>query len=237
MVLHYSNRTETKVPCFLSLPWQTLAKTTFQQVLKVLEKGGTVNTIHRFGGASSFSASGTVVRDSHSSSRAQSAQATRTSSRPCPRSQSDTWQLQGEEHVMLALIACSHLSARLPDPRDHWVPWLSPDQQVPFPSQPVPWFAKHDQPTRHPELCSETRLHLHRMEGSVFLWVLPGRRLDAKRAVHSRQQGTPVACNRHYQGEHCISRRIHDESPVFYSLWLILGCIIKNKVQVWSRPR
>lgn len=48
---------------------------------------------------------------------------------------------------------------------------------------------------------------------------------------------SPVACNRHYQGEHCISRRIHNGSPVFYFLWLILGCSIKNSVQVWSKCR
>lgn len=134
-------------------------------------------------------------------------------------------------------IACCPLLAMFPDPRDHWVSGLSPDQQVPFPSQPVSWFSKHDQPTRQPELCSEMRLHRHRMEGSIFLWVLPERRLDAETGVHLRQPGTPVACKRHYQGEHCIPRRIHNESLVFYSLWLLLGCIIKNTVQVWPRPR
>lgn len=76
-------------------------------------------------------------RDSHSSSRAQSAQAMRTSSRPCPRSRSDTSQLQGVEHVTLAIYFLLSFPSRLPDSRDHWVPALSPDQWVSFPSQPV----------------------------------------------------------------------------------------------------
>lgn len=57
--------------------------------------------------------------------------------RPMPLLPSDTSQLQGVEHVMLAIYFLLSFPSRLPDSRDHWVAALSPDQWVPLPSQPA----------------------------------------------------------------------------------------------------
>lgn len=100
-----------------------------------------VNTTHRFRGASSFSASGTVTATAHPGYNQHRPWVLRPTHALAPCLTLHSCRVQNMWCWLY--ISCCPLLARLPDPRDHWVPGLSPDQRVLFPSQPVSICTHH----------------------------------------------------------------------------------------------